>query len=108
VGIDAQGNVFIVVQDPSIPPTIVPIGVDKSYKGGTILLNFMISSTGVEVTAPGFDSGKVLFSKDLNNFSLAAAFSNGAIPSLVGASQPGTTGGEASFGSIGVSTAPAR
>jgi hypothetical protein len=107
-GIDAQGNIFIVVQDPSIPPTIVPIGVDTSYKGGSILMNFIINSTGVEVTAPGFNSGEVLFSKDLNNFSLKAAFSNGAIPALVGASQPNEKGGSASFGSIGVSTAPGR
>jgi hypothetical protein len=107
-GIDAHGNVFIVVQDPSIPQTIVPIGVDTSYKGGSILLNFIINSKGVEVTAPGFTSGEVLFSKDLHNFSLAAAFGNGAIPALVGASQPQTTGGSASFASIKVSTAVGR
>ena len=104
-GIDAHGNVFIVEQDPSIAQTIVPIGVDKGYSGGSILLNFIVNSTGVEVTAPGFNSGEVLFSKDLHNFSLAAAFSNGAIPTLVGASQPTEKGGLASFGSITVSTA---
>jgi hypothetical protein len=104
-GIDAHGNVFIVEQDPSIPQTIVPIGVDKGYSGGSILLNFIVNSTGVEVTAPGFNSGEVLFNKDLHNFSLASAFSNGAIPTLVAASQPNETGGSASFGSITVSTA---
>jgi hypothetical protein len=104
-GIDAHGNVFIAEQDPSIPQTIVPIGVDKGYTGGSILLNFIVNSTGVEVTAPGFNSGEFLFSKDLHDFSLAAAFSNGAIPTLVAASQPKEKGGLASFGSITVSTA---
>jgi hypothetical protein len=104
-GIDAQGNVFIVEQDPTISQTIVPIGVDKSYKGGSILMNFQINSTGVEVTAPNFNSGPVSFSKDLNNFSLAAAFSKGVVPALVSASQPNDKGGAASFASINVSTA---
>jgi hypothetical protein len=103
-GIDAQGNVFIVEQDSNIKQTIVPIGVDQSYKGGSILMKFVIDSTGVEVTAPGFNTGKVFFSKKLNNFSLAAAFSNGAIPALVGASQPTVKGGSATFASISVST----
>jgi len=104
-GIDAQGNVFIVEEDPTISQTIVPIGVDKSYKGGSILMNFQINSTGVEVTAPNFNSGPVSFSKDLNNFSLAAAFSKGVVPALVAASQPNEKGGAASFASINVSTA---
>jgi hypothetical protein len=106
-GIDEKGHVFIVEQDPSIKQTIVPLGTDKSYKGGSILIKFNVDLFGLEVRAPGFDSGKVLFSDPkLNNFSLAAAFSNGAIPALVAASQPGTSGvGSASFGSITVSTA---
>jgi hypothetical protein len=52
-------------------------------------------------------SGEILFSKDLHGFSPAAPFSNGAIPALVGASQPNETGGSASFGSINVITAVA-
>jgi hypothetical protein len=105
-GIDAQGHVVIVEQQqsPSIPQAIVPIGLETSYKGGSILMNFLVNSKGVEVTAPGFDSGEILFSKDLHNFSLAAAFKDGAVPALVGASQPNTTDGSASFASIKVST----
>jgi hypothetical protein len=105
-GIDAQGHVVIVEQQqsPNIPQAIVPIGVDMSYKAGPILMNFIITSKGVRVTAPGFDSGEVLFGKDLHNFSLAAAFKDGAVPALVGASQPNTTDGSASFASIEVST----
>jgi hypothetical protein len=106
-GIDAQGNVVIVVQDPSIKPTIVPIGVVKGYVGGSVLLNFIVNSTGVEVTAPGFNPikpGEISFSNDLYGFSLAAAFGNGAIPALVAASQPNEKGGLASFGSISVAT----
>jgi hypothetical protein len=106
-GIDAHGTVVIVVQDQSIKLTIVPIGVIKGYAGGSILLNFIVNSMGVEVTAPGFNSGEILFSKDLNGFSLAAAFSNGAIPALVAASQPNEKGGLASFASINVVTAVA-
>src|SRR5262249_1720866 len=104
-GIDEKGNVFIVEQDPSLKQTIVPLGRDKSYTGGSILIKFNVGSTGIEVRAPGFDSGKVFFNQKLNNFSLAAAFSNGAIPALVGASQPNQKGGSARFGSINVSTA---
>jgi hypothetical protein len=104
-GIDEKGNVFIVEQDPSIKQTIVPLGRDKSYKGGSILITFNVDLFGLEVRAPGFDSGKVFFNQKLNNFSLAAAFSNGAIPALVAASQPTEKGGSASFESISVSTA---
>jgi hypothetical protein len=104
-GIDAQGHIFIVEQDPSIKQTIVPLGTDKSYKGGSILIEFNVDLFGLEVRTPGFDSGKVLFSNQkLNNFSLAAAFNNGAIPALVAASQPTEKGGSASFESISVST----
>jgi hypothetical protein len=109
-GIDAHGNVVIVVQDPSIKPTIVPIGVVKGYTGGSVLMTFTINSTGVEVTAPGFDPikpGEISFSNDLFGFSLAAAFANGAIPALVAASQPNEKGGLASFASINVGTAVA-
>jgi hypothetical protein len=108
-GIDIHGNVFIVEyqKNPSINQTIVPIGVVKGYTGGSMLLNFIVNSMGVEVTAPGFNSGEILFSKDLNGFSLAAAFSNGAIPALVAASQPNEKGGLASFASINVVTAVA-
>jgi hypothetical protein len=106
-GIDAHGNVFVVEQDSSIPQTIVPIGVDQIYKGGPIQLTFIVNAKGVQVMAPGFNSGEVSF-KNLNNFSLAAAFGNGAIPALVGASQPNEKGGSAIFGSIKVSTALGR
>jgi hypothetical protein len=86
----------------------VPIGVDKGYKGGAIVMNFIVNAVGVEVMAPGFNSGEVLFSKTVDNFSLKTAFSNGAIPALVGASQPKATGGSASFASISVTTALGR
>jgi hypothetical protein len=103
-GIDAKGNVFIVEQDSQIPQTIVPVDMIKSYTGGSILMSFTINSKGVEVTAPGLTPRELLFKDDLNNFSLADAFGNGAIPALVGASQPKTTGGSAHFGSILVTT----
>ncbi len=103
-GIDDHGNIFIVEQAASIAQTIVPIGVIKGYTGGSISLTFIVNSQGVQVTTQGFNSGLVPF-KNLNNFSLAAAFGNGAIPALVGASQPQQKGGSATFGSIRVSTA---
>jgi hypothetical protein len=106
-GIDVKGNVVVIVQQqsPKIPQTVVLVGQDTSYTGGKVLMNFVINSTGVEVTAPGFSSGEVSFSKQLSNFSLAAAFKDGAVPALVGASQPTTKGGSATFGSILVTTA---
>jgi hypothetical protein len=107
-GIDDNGDVFIVEQAPHIAQTIVPVGVDKGYTGGSILMTFVVNAQGVRVTAPGFDSGEVSFSKDLQGFSLATAFGNGAIPALVGASQPNTKGGSARFRSISVSTALGR
>jgi hypothetical protein len=103
-GIDAHGNVFIVEQAQGIAQTIVPIKVDKNYAGGKMVMNFIIKSKGVEVTAPGYDSGAVPYSA-LQNFSLKTAFANGAMPALVGASQPTTKGGAASFQSISVVTA---
>jgi hypothetical protein len=107
-GIDAQGHVVIIEQQksPEISQKIVLIGQDTSYKGGSILMNFIVNSNGVEVTTPGFKSGEILFSDKLNNFSLAAAFKDGAVPGLVGASQPQTKRGKATFGWIQVSTAP--
>jgi hypothetical protein len=108
-GIDAHGNVFIVEQDPAIPLTIVSANKPiKNYTGGLILLDFEISATGVEVTAPSikYDSGPLSFSKNLMNFSLASAFPSVAFPVLVGASQPTEEGGAASFTSIQVNTAP--
>jgi hypothetical protein len=104
-GIDAQGNVFIVEQEAGISQTVL-IKKDANYKGGSILMSFIVSASGVEVTAPGYDSGMVSFSKNLNNFSLATAFGSGAIPALVAANQPGETSGSASFGSIKVTTSP--
>jgi hypothetical protein len=104
-GIDAKGNVFIVEQSPNIAQTIVPVGMDKGYTGGSILMKFVVDAQGVRVTAPGFDSGEVSFSKDLNNLSMNTAFPNGAVPALVAASQPNEKGGTASFQSISVITA---
>jgi len=73
-GLDAQGHVVIIEQQktPNIPQTVVPIGVIKDYTGGSIQLSLIVNSRGVEVTAPGFNSGQILFSKELKNFSLAA------------------------------------
>jgi hypothetical protein len=106
-GIDANGVVFIVEQqqNPKVAQTIVPIGQVANYNHGQILLNFIINSTGVVVSAGTFNSGEISFSKKLNNFSLTAAFGDGAVPALVGASQPTQKGGSASFASISVSTA---
>jgi hypothetical protein len=104
VGIDAQGDVFIVEQSPSIPQRFVPIGTDKSYTGGSTQVNFTIDPLGVTVSTPGFNSGRILFNRDLNRFSLAEAFGNRAIPALVGASQPNDTGGSANFRLIQVTT----
>jgi hypothetical protein len=106
-GIDANGVVFIVEQqqNPKIAQTTVPIGQVANYNRGSILLTFAINSTGVVVSAGAFNSGEISFSKYLNNFSLNAAFGNGAVPALVGASQPKETGGSAAFASISVSTA---
>jgi hypothetical protein len=59
------------------------------------------------VTVQSFNSGEIHFSKDLLGFSLAAAFSNGAIPAIVAASQPNEKGGLVSFSSISVATAVA-
>jgi hypothetical protein len=106
-GIDANGVVFIVEQqqNPKITQSIVPIGQVSNYNHGPILLTFTINSTGVVVSAGAFKSGEISFSKELNNFSLKAAFGNGAVPALVGASQPKLKGASASFASISVSTA---
>ncbi len=81
------------------------INGNNKYQGGSIALTFVVNSLGVQVTAPGFKSGEVLFT-NLNNFSLAAAFANGAIPALVGVSQPNKKSGSARFGSITVTAAP--
>ncbi len=103
-GIDAQGNVVIVEQEAGISQ-IVPVKTDASYKGGSIQMTFVISSAGVEVKAPGYDSGVLSF-KSLSNFSLTTAFGTEAIPALVAANQPKATKGAASFGSINVTTMP--
>ena len=105
-GIDAHGNVFIVSSvAPTLKLTSKLIGVVKGYSGKSITLTFTVKSMGVEVDGGGFKSGLIPF-KDLSNFSLAAAFPNGnARPALGAASQPGQTGGAASFESINVSTA---
>jgi hypothetical protein len=105
-GIDANGVVFIVEQqqNPKIAQTIVPIGKVANYNHGPILLTFTINSVGVVVSAGAFNSGEISFSKDLNNFSLKAAFGDGAVPALVGASQPTEEGGSASFEWIKVIT----
>jgi hypothetical protein len=99
-GIDASGNVFVVAQTEPQPVALKPFA---GYHGGKITLTLTIRSDRVRVTAQGYDSGDTLFSA-LGNFSLAAAFGNGAIPTLVGASQPKQKGGQARFGSISVST----
>jgi hypothetical protein len=108
-GIDATGVVFVVVQQqkPAIGQTILPIGTVAGYKGGTITLTLTINPTGVTVSAGSFNSHQILFTK-LSNFSLQAAFGNGAIPALVAASQQGQQNGAASFESITVNTNVAR
>jgi hypothetical protein len=49
----------------------VPMGVVKGYTG-SIVLNLIINSTGVEVTGPSGFTGKKRFSEDLQGFSLDA------------------------------------
>ena len=105
-GIDASGNVFVVVQtEPN--PVLFPQPF-SGYHGGETTLTLVIKSDRLRVTATaqgtqGYDSGDKLFS-ELNNFSLSTAFGNVAKPALVGASQPNQKGGQARFGSINVST----
>jgi hypothetical protein len=99
-GIDASGNVFVIVQTEANPVPLPPFG---GYRGGRITLTLVIKPDRVRVTAQGYDSGDKLFSQ-LGSFSLSAAFGNVAIPVLVGASQPNQKGGQARFGSISVST----
>jgi hypothetical protein len=106
-GTDAHGHVFIFEKDPSIPQTIVPIGVDTGYTGGPVHMTLTINSRGVKLSAGSFKSGEIAFT-ELHNFSLKAAFRHGAIPALGTASQPNETGGAASFRSIRVSTRPSR
>jgi hypothetical protein len=107
-GIDAAGNVFIVVYDPASKisqQTIVPVGVLKGYTGGMVTMTMSINATGVQITAGSTQFRVFSFSKDLDNFSLKTAFPSGAVPALVAASQePTKPGGAASFESIGVST----
>jgi hypothetical protein len=57
------------------------------------------------VTAQSFNSGEIHLSKDLLGVSLAAAFSNGAIPAIVAATQPNEKGGLVSVSLISVATA---
>jgi hypothetical protein len=96
-GIDANGVVVIILDSPEIAQTVKPIGVVANYTGGQILMNFSISSSGIEVTAPGFGSKWISFA-NLDHFSLIDAFPDGAVPALVGARQPGATGsGSATF-----------
>jgi hypothetical protein len=113
-GIDAQGNVFMVVYDPAqkiSQQTIVPVGTLTGYTGGPVTMTFNINATGVQITAMTpkgtTNFGPFSFSKDLDNFSLKTAFPSGAIPALVAASQPTKEGGSATFESISVLTATA-
>ena len=105
-GIDANGVVFVVVQQqtPAVSQSILPIGTVKGYNGGPISFTLTIKSAGVTVSAGSFTSPEISFS-NWKNFSLIDAFGNNAIPALVGASQQTQKGGSASFASIKVSTA---
>lgn len=98
-GIDALGNVFVVAGGPGSSPVI--LGTASGYSGGKTTLTLVIYSDHVSVTAAGYTGDKPF--SDLGNFSLSA-FKNAAIPALVGASQPNQKGGQASFGSITVTT----
>jgi hypothetical protein len=111
-GIDSQGNVFIAESDPAqkiTQPNVVAVGKLKNYNGtAPVTMTLTISTTGVQITATtaaGTTKFDAVSFADLNKFSMANAFPVGAIPALVGASQPGKTGGSASFESISVSTA---
>jgi hypothetical protein len=111
-GIDAQGTVFVVAYDPAQKSTNsnpVGVGVDKGYTGGVVTMTFSINSTGVQVS-DGTHTFSASFSKNLNNFSLTTAFSNGAIPALAAANQPNQKVGNAaaSFEKIAVSTSLGR
>jgi hypothetical protein len=110
--LDAKGVVDIILQQnsPSIPTTIVKIGNGNApYTGGQTQMSFIINALTVgkefvEVKVGTWDSGKVYLSTLSKDFSLAAAFKDGAVPALVGASQPTSKGGSASFASILVGT----
>jgi hypothetical protein len=111
-GIDSLGNVFIVYYDPAQKignPTVVQVGKLKGYTGTSLVtMTLTINSSGVQITAAttaGTTKFNAVSFAQLNNFSMSSAFPNGAIPALVGASQPGKKGGSASFESITVSTA---
>jgi hypothetical protein len=103
-GIDSQGNVFIIEYDPAHDQqqNIVKAGLDSGYKGGTVTMTLIINSTGVQITAGSVN--RTFTFKELNNFSMNTAFSKGAIPALVAASQPKESGAAASFQSINVVT----
>ena len=106
-GIDANGDVFVVVQQQT--PAVSSVDhadwhMVKGYNGGPISLTLTIKSAGVTVSAGSFNSPLISFS-NWKNFSLIDAFGNDAIPALVGASQQNQKGGSASFSSIKVSTA---
>ena len=111
-GIDARGDVFIIEPGLDTRRATVSIGTVEGYTGGSILLNLIIGKGPIsgylaekaEVTAPGFDSFAIIGSTIEWPGLVQIAFPNGAIPALFAASQPGTTGGSASFGSIAVST----
>jgi hypothetical protein len=106
VGIDSTGVLFVVAQQqtPSVRQKIVQVGTIRGYKGGPISLTLTIESTGVTVSAGSFNSLLISYS-NWKDFSLSAAFGDGALPALVGSAQPTLKGGSASFASITVSTA---
>jgi hypothetical protein len=114
-GIDGQGNVFIVEYDPAQKlqqPNVSVVGSVTGYTGNSpVTLTLTVNSAGVSITTVASNVttnfGPFKFSSMyLNNFSVKSAFIEGAVPALVGASQPGDKGGAASFQSITVTTAP--
>ncbi len=111
-GIDSLGNVFIAESDPAqnlTQPNVVPVGTLKGYNGtAPVTMTLTINTSGVQIsatTAAGTTKFNAVSFAALSNFSMTNAFPVGAVPALVGASQPGKPGGSASFESISVSTA---
>lgn len=104
-GIDGQGNVFLVwaQANPVINQTLLVIGKDTNYTGGSTDLTFLVEQTFVQVLTP-IKSKQYTYKQSLDNFSLKAAFKNKANPALVAASQPKMKSGVASFASINVTT----
>jgi hypothetical protein len=76
--------------------------------GTTTLTHVVIRGNDARKGSGLFSARKATLTRRGDSHRAATAFGDGAIPALVGASQPNTKGGSARFGSISVSTALGR